>query len=238
MLPNPFPDHISFCLLPVHSTSNQNLHPAEENYLSLVSSPSRKQHYRSGRICAKEALSRLGIKDQPVLRDSDTREPLWPEDISGAITHSGNWVAAATGKITTVSGIGIDLEDMERNIDPGISRHVCIREENEWLEELDDLYVDQALKLIFSAKESIFKAFFPSTRIFLHFYDARIFLEDSIFQSSKPESFPDEIQKSQSRVIEFEYLILNREVIRQTGKNRGKGKAQFFESYFLTSVYY
>ena len=107
MLPNPFPDHISFCLLPIHSTSNQNLHPAEENYLSLVSSPSRKQHYRSGRICAKEALSGLGIKDQPVLRDSDTREPLWPEDISGAITHSGNWGAAATGKITSISGIGI-----------------------------------------------------------------------------------------------------------------------------------
>ena len=31
MLPNPFPDHISFCLLPIHSTSNQKLHPGEEN---------------------------------------------------------------------------------------------------------------------------------------------------------------------------------------------------------------
>ena len=98
MLPNPFPDHISFCLLPIHSTSNQKLHPAEENYFSQLSSVSRKEHYRSGRICAGEVLSKLGTLGQPVLRDPQTREPLWPEGISGAITHSGNWAAAAAGK--------------------------------------------------------------------------------------------------------------------------------------------
>ena len=63
MLPNPFPDHISFCLLPIHSTSNQKLHPAEENYFSQLSSVSRKEHYRSGRICAVEVLPDLEPED-------------------------------------------------------------------------------------------------------------------------------------------------------------------------------
>ena len=112
MLPNPFPDHISFCLLPIHSTSNQKLHPAEENYFSQLSSVSRKEHYRSGRICAREVLSKLGTLGHPVLRDPQTREPLWPEGISGAITHSGKWAAAAAGKTSDVLGIGIDLEDL------------------------------------------------------------------------------------------------------------------------------
>ena len=174
MLPNPFPDHISFCLLPIHSTSNQKLHPAEENYFSQLSSVSRKEHYRSGRICAGEVLSKLGTLGQPVLRDPQTREPLWPEGISGAITHSGKWAAAAAGKTSDVSGIGIDLEDLERQVDSRISRHVCIPEEQKWLQECGEDFLEQNLKIIFSAKEAIFKAFFPYTRTYLHFHDARI----------------------------------------------------------------
>ena len=183
MLPNPFPDHISFCLLPIHSTSNQKLHPAEENYFSQLSSVSRKEHYRSGRICAGEVLSKLGTRGQPVLRDPQTREPLWPEGISGAITHSGNWAAAAAGKTSDVSGIGIDLEDLERQVDSRISRHVCIPEEQKWLQECGEDYLQQNLKIIFSAKESIFKAFFPYTRTYLHFHDARILMEQTFFLS-------------------------------------------------------
>ena len=87
MLHNPFPDHISFCLLPIHSTSNQKLHPAEENYFSQLSSVSRKEHYRSGRICAGEVLSKLGTLGQPVLRDPQTREPLCTE-VPGFVGHA------------------------------------------------------------------------------------------------------------------------------------------------------
>ena len=238
MLLNPFPDHISFCLLPIHSTSNQKLHPAEENYFSQLSSVSRKEHYRSGRICAGEVLSKLGARGQPVLRDPQTREPLWPEGISGAITHSGNWAAAAAGKTSDVSGIGIDLEDLERQVDSRISRHVCIPEEQKWLQECEEDFLEQNLKIIFSAKESIFKAFFPYTRTYLHFHDARILMEQTFFQKSKPDSLSEKEKISKPAKFEFEYLMLNEKVIRQTGISEGKGRVHFFENYVLTSLFF
>ena len=238
MLPNPFPDHISFCLLPIHSTSNQKLHPAEENYFSQLSSVSRKEHYRSGRICAKEVLSKLGTLGQPVLRDPQTREPLWPEGISGAITHSGNWAAAAAGKTSDVLGIGIDLEDLERQVDSRISRHVCIPEEQKWLQECGEDCLEQNLKIIFSAKESIFKAFFPYTRTYLHFHDARILMEQTLFQKSKSDSLSNKEKNSKPEKFEFVYLLLNDKVISQTGMSEGKGKINFFENYVLTSLFF
>lgn len=238
MLPNPFPDHISFCLLPIHSTSNQKLHPAEENYFSQLSSVSRKEHYRSGRICAGEVLSKLGTLGQPVLRDPQTREPLWPEGISGAITHSGKWAAAAAGKTSDVSGIGIDLEDLERQVDSRISRHVCIPEEQKWLQECGEDFLEKNLKIIFSAKESIFKAFFPYTRTYLHFHDARILMEQTLFQKSKSDSLSKKEKNSKSEKFEFVYLLLNDKVISQTGISEGKGKVHFFENYVLTSLFF
>ena len=238
MLPNPFPDHISFCLLPIHSTSNQKLHPAEENYFSQLSSVSRKEHYRSGRICAGEVLSKLGTLGQPVLRDPQTREPLWPEGISGAITHSGKWAAAAAGKTSDVSGIGIDLEDLERQVDSRISRHVCIPEEQKWLQECGEDFLEQNLKIIFSAKESIFKAFFPYTRTYLHFHDARILMEQTFFQKSKSDSLSKKEKNSNPEKFEFVYLLLNDKVISQTGISEGKGKVHFFENYVLTSLFF
>jgi len=238
MLPNPFPDHISFCLLPIHSTSNQKLHPAEENYFSQLSSVSRKEHYRSGRICAREVLSKLGTLGQPVLRDPQTREPLWPEGISGAITHSGKWAAAAAGKTSDVLGIGIDLEDLERQVDSRISRHVCIPEEQKWLQECGEDFLEQNLKIIFSAKESIFKAFFPYTRTYLHFHDARILMEQTFFQKSKSDSLSKKEKNSKSEKFEFVYLLLNDKVISQTGISEGKGKVHFFENYVLTSLFF
>ena len=238
MLPNPFPDHISFCLLPIHSTSNQKLHPAEENHFSQLSSVSRKEHYRSGRICAGEVLSKLGTIGQPVLRDPQTREPLWPEGISGAITHSGNWAAAAAGKTSDVLGIGIDLEDLERQVDSRISRHVCIPEEQKWLQECGEDFLEQNLKIIFSAKESIFKAFFPYTRTYLHFHDARILMEQTFFQKSKSDSLSKNEKNSNSEKFEFVYLLLNDKVISQTGISEGKGKVHFFENYVLTSLFF
>ena len=238
MLPNPFPDHISFCLLPIHSTSNQKLHPAEENYFSQLSSVSRKEHYRSGRICAGEVLSKLGTRGQPVLRDPQTREPLWPEGISGAITHSGKWAAAAAGKTSDVLGIGIDLEDLERQVDSRISRHVCIPEEQKWLQECGEDFLEQNLKIIFSAKESIFKAFFPYTRTYLHFHDARILMEQTFFQKSKSDSLSKKEKNSKPEKFEFVYLLLNDKVISQTGISEGKGRVHFFENYVLTSLFF
>ena len=147
-------------------------------------------------------------------------------------------LAAAAGKTSDVSGIGIDLEDLERQVDSRITRHVCIPEEQKWLQECGEDFLEQNLKIIFSAKESIFKAFFPYTRTYLHFHDARILMEQTLFQKSKSDSLSKKEKNSKLEKFEFVYLLLNDKVISQTGISEGKGKVHFFENYVLTSLFF
>ena len=147
--------------------------PEEEAATSAFSSSSRLKEFRRGRHCTRQVLQQLQI-NLPVLRNPDTREPLWPKGIVGSITHSGGWAATAVASTSVATAIGIDLEQIDRSINPGIIRLVCTEDEKIWLSNLDSLQADLGLKTIFSAKESIYKCLFPHCRIPLTFQDATV----------------------------------------------------------------
>ena len=60
----------------------------------------------------------------------------------------------------------------------------------------------------------------------------------NFFQKSKPDSLSEKEKISNPAKFEFEYLMLNEKVIRQTGISEGKGKVHFFENYVLTSLFF
>jgi len=115
----------------------------------------------------------------PILRNADTREPYWPKSVRGSITHSEGFAAAAVGFAKDVSGIGIDLESLSRVVDFNIRRHVCVDKEREFLESLPTEQANRYLRIIFSAKESIFKCFFPISQTYLYFQDAEIIIDEN-----------------------------------------------------------
>ena len=78
-----------------------------------------------------------------------------------------------------VSGIGIDLESLSRVVDFNIRRHVCVDKEREFLESLPTEQANRYLRIIFSAKESIFKCFFPISQTYLYFQDAEIIIDEN-----------------------------------------------------------
>ena len=217
MFPSPFPDHITFCVHSIDYYTAIPPHPEEEAFVQEVKSESRKHQFLAGRACAHDALSHFGLSHKPILRNPKTCEPLWPEGFHGSITHTGNWAAAAVGRKIEVQGIGIDLENLSRKVDPNLRRHVCDAEEQQLLNSLEPEEADQALKLIFSAKECIFKAFFPLTRVYLHFYDARI-----------------NLNKTRTG---FEYKLLHRELVKRLGSSQGQGRIQMSDTLLLTSVF-
>ena len=77
-----------------------------------------------------------------------------------------------------VSGIGIDLESLSRVVDFNIRSHVCVEKEREFMESLTVEQANRYLRIIFSAKESIFKCFFPISQTYLYFQDAEIIIDD------------------------------------------------------------
>jgi 4'-phosphopantetheinyl transferase EntD len=178
MFPSPFPKYISFCCANLSTPPVFPLLPEEENFLKTLSSSKRKTEFSQGRSSAHQALAKFKLESEPILRNAETREPCWPDRIRGSITHSGEYVAAAVGLADDVSGIGIDLESLSRAVDFNISRHVCVDKEMEWLKTLAPDQANQALRIIFSAKESIFKCLFPISKTYLYFKDATVTIDE------------------------------------------------------------
>ena len=185
MFDSPFPDFISFYC-------SQNLHDQEFQLLSeehavaeSFGSQKRRDEFKLGRICAHRALSRFGLESEPILRNPETREPCWPDSVWGSITHSAGFAAVAVGLKKEIKGVGIDLESFSRSVDFKIRRHVCVDSELEWLESLPTKRANRALRIIFSAKESIFKCIYPGTKTYLTFKDAAV----SVNETEKNFSF-------------------------------------------------
>lgn len=152
------------------------LHQAEVKIIHRAAAK-RRREFTAGRLCAREALLRLGIFSQPVLTGKD-REPLWPRDVVGSITHCDDYCAAAIGRMCDYSGLGLDVEPAEP-LDDDMIELVCTPDE---LASLDDLHAAERHlwpKVLFSAKESVYKCIFPAARVFLDFHDIRIRREDT-----------------------------------------------------------
>jgi 4'-phosphopantetheinyl transferase EntD len=130
----------------------------------------RQAEFATARHCARLALRRIGVPDGPILR-GPKREPVWPAGIVGSITHCTGYRAAAVAHATDILTIGIDAEPHEAIRDRVIER-ILRDEERAWLATAPTgIHWD---RLIFSAKESVYKAWFPLAQAWLGFEDASV----------------------------------------------------------------
>ena len=179
MFSSPFPDFISFYCGQHSADQNLRLLPEEKAIANSFSSKKRRAEFTLGRIYARGALSRFGLESEPILRNPETREPCWPDSVWGSIPHSAGFVAVAVGLKKDINGVGIDLESFSRSVDFNIRRLVCVDSELEWLESLPTKQANRALRIIFSAKESIFKCIYPGTKTYLTFKDAAVTINET-----------------------------------------------------------
>jgi 4'-phosphopantetheinyl transferase EntD len=143
----------------------------EEERLVKRAVEKRRAEFTTARLCARKAMEQLGIEPVPVL--SGLRgEPLWPLGVIGSITHCAGYRAAAL--CTGPGTIGIDAEPDEPLAD-GIVDAISLPQEREMLRRLADGHPGVCWdRLLFSAKESVYKAWFPLARRWLDFQDAAI----------------------------------------------------------------
>jgi 4'-phosphopantetheinyl transferase EntD len=138
----------------------------------------RRREFTTARICAREALEKLGFP--AVAIPTGTRgEPIWPAGVVGSITHCDGYRACAVGRSSDVVSIGIDAEP-NAPLPDGLVGEIARPEELPWLDrlgrELPEVHWD---RLLFSAKESVYKAWFPLARRWLGFEDAVVDVDPS-----------------------------------------------------------
>jgi 4'-phosphopantetheinyl transferase EntD len=151
------------------------LFPEEEALLGRAVAKRRKE-FVGGRACAHRALERLGRPPSPIL--SGTRgEPEWPAGVVGSITHCEGYRASAVANASEFVTVGIDAEP-NRALPAGVLRDVAGPEERAELDELRRAQPDVNWdRLLFSAKEAVYKAWFPLARRWLGFEDALVTLD-------------------------------------------------------------
>jgi enterobactin synthetase component D / holo-[acyl-carrier protein] synthase len=151
--------------------AQEPLWPEEEALLGPRASPKRRQDFAAGRACARRALVQLGAPAGALLSGSN-RQPLWPPGIVGSITHCSGYCAAAVAWATRVWAIGIDAE-VNVALPVGVVAQVCSPAEQDWVRLAPQSGIPWAT-VIFCAKESIYKAWFPLTGRWLGFEDVKV----------------------------------------------------------------
>jgi enterobactin synthetase component D / holo-[acyl-carrier protein] synthase len=148
-----------------------DLMPAEAVHVEKAR-PKRINEFAAGRACARRALATFGVTDF-VLRAASDRQPLWPADFVGSITHTAGLCVAAVVPRSKFKALGLDSERSGAPT-PDIWSTLCRSDELAWVESLQPEERPAAATLIFSAKEAVYKCQYPITGEWLDFHDLHI----------------------------------------------------------------
>lgn len=145
--------------------ADQRLHPDEAHHTAMMSA-ARAAEFRQGRQCARNALRRLGLTGAAIPVGFN-RAPVWPAGIVGSISHADHIAVAVTARHEVAAGIGIDLET-DGQLEAGVVSLICLPRE---LKQLQEAGLGNGPRLVFAAKESIYKCIWPLLRRFVDFSD-------------------------------------------------------------------
>jgi 4'-phosphopantetheinyl transferase EntD len=131
----------------------------------------RRIEFATGRYCAKKAISLLGVTPTAIVI-GDGREPVWPSGIVGSITHCSGYCAAVVTKSSSILSIGADAEE-NLPLPEGVFELIADTQERVGSTNLNAMTIHWD-RLLFCAKEAVYKAWYNITKEWLDFSDCRI----------------------------------------------------------------
>lgn len=148
------------------------LYPAEAEIVRNAVEK-RRVEFATVRHCARLALAELGVAPAPIL-PGVRGAPTWPDGIVGSMTHCAGYRAAAVARTSDIAGLGIDAE-VHGPLPEGVLKLVSLERERAHLAELaggrPDIHWE---RLLFSAKEAVYKVWSPRTGEWLGFEQAEL----------------------------------------------------------------
>ena len=201
-----FPSAVA-CVFSDRPPSNFDLLAAETDATRNMRA-TRLREFVHGRACARQALADLGFPECAVPVGED-RAPVWPDGIVGSISHSDNHATAVVVRSTDHQGLGVDLE-VNEPLEASLLPMLCRPEE---LARLGQPATNPALpKIVFSAKESVFKCIWPMVRRFVDFQEIEIRIDigaGSFVAIPHTENLPHAlIKKIRGRYVQSDKLII------------------------------
>jgi 4'-phosphopantetheinyl transferase EntD len=127
----------------------------------------RRRASGAARIVARALLAQLGCSSMTALPKSISGGPIWPKGIVGSLAHDSRFAIAAVGRRDDIAALGIDIEPAESlpfELD-------LIATPRERLKISSYRYIG---RLLFTAKEAVYKAVQPLDNIFLEHHDVEI----------------------------------------------------------------
>jgi 4'-phosphopantetheinyl transferase EntD len=137
----------------------------EEEALISGTIEKRQREFRAGRHAAHAALARLDAPELPLLR-GERREPLWPSGHLGSIAHCRDLCVAVCARETELAGLGIDVEPLEP-LPQGVGGYIHTAAEAAFIADNPQSHPQ---RLIFSAKESLYKCYYPLVQRYFGFH--------------------------------------------------------------------
>jgi 4'-phosphopantetheinyl transferase EntD len=151
------------------------LYPQEEAVISRAVEK-RRREFRTVRHCARLALRELGLPPAAVL-PGEHREPLWPPGVVGSMTHCAGYRAAVVARSGDLLTVGIDAEPHQR-LPPDVLAAIALADEQVQIAELAAAHgASHWDRILFCAKETVYKAWFPLTQRWLGFHDAAVTID-------------------------------------------------------------
>ena len=175
-----------------------HLYPEEQECIRKAV-PKRRREFTAGRLCAREVLFRLGVGNFPLLVGPG-RAPLWPKNIVGSISHCHNLCVVVATNDKGIKGLGVDVE-MAGPLEKSVLELVCTEKEKQWIADTPPLIGSDMGKIIFSAKESLYKSLFSFTRKPLDFMDVQVVI------NTQTDEFDVELFNEQAAECVKQYIL-------------------------------
>ncbi len=164
-----FPDGVLTLVEHRHNWPTE-LTPTERAQLGDVCEK-RLAEYSAGRHLARRLIAVITGTAEPLLAGS-YRQPLWPEKITGSISHSDDFCTVVVAPVSTVAGLGVDVEMFE-DLNPEVEEIVLTSAEFTATQHLPRW----TRKLIFSIKESNYKCCYHKVQAFIDFKQCEVVLD-------------------------------------------------------------
>ncbi len=151
----------------------------------------RRHEFITARACARRALERLGVAPCAIV-NGERGQPLWPQGVVGSITHCAGYRACVVARQAQVVGVGVDAEP-HAPLPDGVLGQIARAEERPRLAGLAG--AEPAVhwdRLLFCAKEAVYKVWFPLAACWLGFEDATLTIDpvERTFQARLLKPWP------------------------------------------------
>lgn len=172
----------------------------------------RKKEFILGRFLAFELYKELTSKVLIDLEMNDDRSPKWPNNVVGSISHNKEFVGVSLGLKKNFRSIGIDLEDLARDI-LHIRSKILIDKDIQHHSQFTD---SELITFIFSAKESLFKLLHPLVQKYFGFEDAYVSSIDTahrVFNIHLIRDLDHEFNSENKNIFTGQYEIIESSIL-------------------------